>query len=234
MRPSAALLRPPLVGLRHRATYASEDRAESWKPPPGFVDMEADDSFDGGSFDDDERPYPMKGANRELAEGPPKRASSALEALLEMPRSMCSGCGARFQAEDEEAPGFVPGSVLEERSAKVTEDGNKVARKTPLCQRCHGLRYQNRLPQDALRVGTGAAVHKELQPEHFLRLLRDIATRRCVVVAIVDLFDFHGSLVPDLASVVGSNELILVANKERARPPMPVPMPVPMAYDHGI
>ena len=54
MRPSAALLRPPLVGLRHRATYASEHRAESWKPPPGFVDMEADDSFDGGSFDDDD------------------------------------------------------------------------------------------------------------------------------------------------------------------------------------
>ena len=35
-----------------------------------------------------------------------------------------------------------------------------------------------------------------------------------VVVAIVDLFDFHGSLVPDLPLVVGAeNDLILVGNK---------------------
>jgi ribosome biogenesis GTPase A len=45
-------------------------------------------------------------------------------------------------------------------------------------------------------------------------MLRDIAKTRCVVVAIVDLFDFHGSLVPDLRSVVGEdNTLILVGNK---------------------
>ena len=60
----------------------------------------------------------------------------------------------------------------------------------------------------------GDMTHEELRPEYFVSLLRDISRRRCVVVAIVDLFDFHGSLVPDLPLVVGAeNDLILVGNK---------------------
>ena len=42
----------------------------------------------------------------------------------------------------------------------------------------------------------------------------DISRRRCVVVAIVDLFDFHGSLMPQLGHIVGSsNPVVMVANK---------------------
>jgi len=81
-----------------------------------------------------------------------------------------------------------------------------------VCQRCHGLRYQNRLPTDALRVGEAA--HAGLQPKYFLSLLREVSRRRCAVVVIVDLFDFHGSLVPQLPQIVGpENPVIMVANK---------------------
>ena len=62
-------------------------------------------------------------------------------------------------------------------------------------------------------MGTQAQ-HEELQPEHFRELLRGLARRRCLVIAVVDLFDFDGSFTPDLAAIVGpSNPLIVVANK---------------------
>jgi len=91
-----------------------------------------------------------------------------------------------------------------------------------VCQRCHSLRYQNRLPSDGLRVGGGvqgaddpdAASHAELRPAHFRALIRSLRSKQCVVVCLVDLFDFHGSLVPELPSIVGEDSpLMLVANK---------------------
>ena len=80
-----------------------------------------------------------------------------------------------------------------------------------VCQRCHGLRYQNRLAED-LRVGLSNAT--SLQPEHFVNMLKPISRKRCVVVVVVDLFDFSGSLPPELPEIVGtSNPLVFVANK---------------------
>lgn len=153
--------------------------------------------------------------------GAQRRASSPeefVEALLDVPAGCCPGCGATFQSADTDAPGFVPQSVLDDRSAagaKVEggEGASLATNSETICQRCHGLRYQNRLPVEALRVGTQAQ-HEELQPEHFRELLRGLARRRCLVIAVVDLFDFDGSFTPDLAAIVGpSNPLIVVANK---------------------
>jgi len=162
--------------------------------------------------------------------GPRKQRLPALEAELEMPREYCSGCGVRFQSKSESAPGYVPGKVLEERMAAaerqdtivVAEDeeqeerevlGRLKKKRPAVCQRCHALRYQNKLPADTLRVG-GEGGSKTLMPSHFRDLLKSLKTRRCIVVCIVDLFDFHGSLVPDLEQIVGTNSpLMLVANK---------------------
>ena len=184
----------------------------SWTPPPGFVDYDDDEDSERILADIDG----IQSTGRERApRRPPQRAAShadrdqPLGAALEMPRGVCTGCGARFQSADDFAPGFLPQSVLMER---VDGGGSASGAAAPVCQRCHGLRYQNRLPPDALRVGEAA--HEALRPDHFVEQLRDIARRRCVVVAVIDLFDFHGSLVPDLPLVVGKdNELILVANK---------------------
>ena len=63
-----------------------------------------------------------------------------------------------------------------------------------MCQRCHGLRYQNKLPADALRVGTEAA-HSTLQPDYFLSILKDLSRRRCLIVVIVDLPVQQSSLI---------------------------------------
>ena len=201
---------------------------EDWKPPPGFKNYGDDDELplpplDGSGDGDDIESYGDEDEDDSMLSAgfedrPPQRRSAAprrepaadtFAAMLEVPRGVCVGCGARFQTEDEAAPGFTPAHVLEERMA-TRESGPK---RMAVCQRCHGLRYQNRLPVDALRVGADATTHAELQPEHFIGLLRTIAKQRCVVIAIVDLFDFHGSLVPNLSLVVGNNPLILVGNK---------------------
>ena len=194
---SHALLSPRLVRTQHmalplrRASRALVCRAggeeEGWTAPPGFVDWDDSSTAASSAFDED--------SPRERRPSQRRQAEPAFVASLEMPTGSCSGCGARFQFGDDAAPGFVPESAYDKRLALVDELGAKVAqRESPLCQRCHGLRFQNRLPADALRVG-GDASHEELQPAYFLRMLRDIAKTRCVVVAIVDLFDFHGSLV---------------------------------------
>ena len=181
---------------------------EEWEPPSGFVEWDEGAPPPGppAGFPEDSdelgRPLPK----------PKRRQEPALEAAFEIPRGQCSGCGARFQFEDGGAPGFVPEAAYEKQLAAAS-DKTSLTRGSPLCQRCHGLRFQNKLPAEALRVG-GEATHAELQPDYFVRLLRDISRRRCVVIAIVDLFDFHGSLVPDLPNVVGDdNTLILVGNK---------------------
>jgi len=190
----------------------SSSQPSEWKLPPGFIDYGEDEELPLPSLGDDFGDLEERSARRQQRRTEP--AVTALEAQLEVPRSVCAGCGARFQSVDIAAPGFTPEHVIEEHRAVRDEDsGALTSKRMPICQRCHGLRYQNKLPIDSLRVGSGEAVHAELQPEHFLGLLGGIARQRCVVVAIVDLFDFHGSLVPNLSLVVGSNPLILVGNK---------------------
>ncbi|EOD41710.1 hypothetical protein EMIHUDRAFT_194176 [Emiliania huxleyi CCMP1516] len=136
--------------------------------------------------------------------------SAPLQAAIEMPRGFCCGCGVRFQANDEAAPGYLPASVLQQR----------LAPREAVCQRCHSLRYQNRLPSDGLRVGGGvqgaddpdAASHAELRPAHFRALIRSLRSKQCVVVCLVDLFDFHGSLVPELPSIVGEDSPLMLVD----------------------
>ena len=189
---------PPSCQISGVRMLSSSDDDGYTQPTPSWV-------IDAGEDEEDWVEYPSRPPDR--APGPPPVV--AFEAALEMPRGACTGCGARFQCDDAGAPGFVPEKVLAERQNAKTSKGEKA----PICQRCHGLRHQNKLPVETLRVG-GDMTHEELRPEYFVSLLRDISRRRCVVVAIVDLFDFHGSLVPDLPLVVGAeNDLILVGNK---------------------
>jgi len=148
----------------------------------------------------------------------PRREQPPLQATVEMPTGFCVGCGSRFQCDDAAAPGFVPANVLEERAegAAAPSPQSIKPRRAAVCQRCHGLRYQNKLNVDTLRVGVdeSAGGHAKLQPEYFRDLLRSLAYRSCVIVCVVDLFDFHGSLMPDLPRIVGKQStLLLVGNK---------------------
>ena len=186
-RLASATLRP-----RHRALSAlakgggggGDDEAggaAGWEPPPGFAVWS--DEEDPRALEAEAARRGQPGAGFEMlgsyGGGPAGRpaGSAPLQAAIEMPRGFCCGCGVRFQANDEAAPGYLPASVLQQRLAPSSEEeqggvgggGGAEAeagaarppsrpRREAVCQRCHSLRYQNRLPSDGLRVGGGVQV----------------------------------------------------------------------------
>lgn len=99
----------------------------------------------------------------------------------------CGGCGAALQSVNKELPGFVPASSLNTEGA--------------ICQRCFRIRNYN----DAVQVS--------MDHDEFLRLLGGIASTDSLVVHIVDLFDFEGSMISGLQRFVGNNPVLLVVNK---------------------
>ncbi|GBG96593.1 ribosome biogenesis GTPase YqeH [Lactococcus termiticola] len=109
----------------------------------------------------------------------------------------CIGCGARIQAEDKEALGFLPASALKKR----LENDEDI-----YCQRCFRLRHYNEI------------VPTSLTDDDFLRLLNEIGQEDALIVNVVDIFDFNGSIIPGLHRLTGGNDVLLVANKKDVLP----------------
>jgi len=100
---------------------------------------------------------------------------------------VCSGCGARLQTESPDKPGYVPEQAL--------------GREDAICRRCFRIRHYNDV------------THAAVDQDDFLRMLSGIASTDSLVVHIVDLFDFEGSVISGLQRFVGSNPVLLVVNK---------------------
>ncbi|GAA3009816.1 ribosome biogenesis GTPase YqeH [Tetragenococcus solitarius] len=103
----------------------------------------------------------------------------------------CVGCGAVIQTEEKNKMGYTPKSVLE----KGLESGGVY------CQRCFRLRHYNEI-QDV-----------SLTDDDFLQLLNEIGQKDALIVNVVDIFDFNGSIIPGLHRFVGDNPVLLVGNK---------------------
>jgi ribosome biogenesis GTPase YqeH len=99
----------------------------------------------------------------------------------------CPGCGATLQSIDKNAPGFVP------EGAKLDEQVR--------CRRCFRISHYNE------------ASSVTIDDDDFLRLLNTIGETQSLVVLMVDILDFEGSLISSLHRFVGSNSVILVVNK---------------------
>lgn len=106
--------------------------------------------------------------------------------MNEMPH--CIGCGTQIQTEDPKAPGFAPASAVE-KSDEI------------ICKRCFRLKNYNELQPVSLT------------DDDFLRILNGLGTQKGLIVKIVDIFDFNGSWLPGLHRFVGSNPVLLIANK---------------------
>lgn len=103
----------------------------------------------------------------------------------------CIGCGAHIQTEEPETIGYTPKSALE-KSLETNE---------VYCQRCFRLRHYNDI-QDV-----------NMTDDEFLRLLNGIGMQDALIVNVVDIFDFNGSLIPGLHRFVGNNPVLMVGNK---------------------
>ncbi|WP_027107676.1 ribosome biogenesis GTPase YqeH [Lacticigenium naphthae] len=105
----------------------------------------------------------------------------------------CIGCGAKLQSENKNASGYIPASHLNSE-----ED--------VYCQRCFRLRHYNEI-QDI-----------ELTDSDFLKMLNEIGEKNALIVNLVDIFDFNGSVIPGIHRFVGNNPVILVGNKKDLLP----------------
>lgn len=104
----------------------------------------------------------------------------------------CYGCGAIIQSEDEKKIGFVPKNALD--------------RSQVLCKRCFRLKNYHQLQAT------------NLSDDDFLEILNKIGEKDCLVVYLVDLFDFNGSLIQGLVRHINYNDVIVVGNKRDILP----------------
>ncbi|MDR0297574.1 MAG: ribosome biogenesis GTPase YqeH [Streptococcaceae bacterium] len=112
---------------------------------------------------------------------------------------VCIGCGSKIQSDDKLAAGFLPLSALTKK-LEETPDAEII------CQRCFRLRHYNEIAPSSLTDAD------------FLRLLNSLADKNALIVNVIDIFDFNGSLIPRLARFVGGNDVLLVANKRDVLP----------------
>ena len=95
-----------------------------------------------------------------------------------MEEILCIGCGATIQTTDKSGLGFTPQSALE----KGLETGEVY------CQRCFRLRHYNEITD------------VQLTDDDFLKLLHEVGDSDALVVNVIDIFDFNGSVIPGLPS----------------------------------
>ena len=89
-------------------------------------------------------------------------------------------------------------------------DLDQIESKPVFCQRCHGLQNSGKI-NESLRPGWSE--DPLLSQSRFRKLLRPLSEKKAVIVALVDLFDFSGSVLPELDRIAGTNPVIVAANK---------------------
>ena len=126
------------------------------------------------------------------------------------PRGSPKGAG-KEELRIDEIKEEVFDEVEEEEEEEVEEEEEEEEEPSVMCQRCHRLRHYGAV-EESLRPAV-AQDTPSLTAAHFRELLEGVATKKCVVLTIVDVFDFHGSILPNLKAIAGSNPIIVAVNK---------------------
>lgn len=113
--------------------------------------------------------------------------------------------------EPTDADGIDVDAIVEELGL----DLETLSKKKTICKRCHDLQTSGRV-DESLRPGW--TDEPTLSQEQFRELLQPISEKPAVVVALIDLFDFGGSVLRELDGIAGDNPVILAANKADLMP----------------
>ena len=106
----------------------------------------------------------------------------------------CGGCGAHLHCNDEKIPGFVPSQILLERRRREL--------RSVLCQRCYFIKEYK------------VALKLNVSPEDYPKAIEHIKDEKALILLVVDLLDFPGSVWPGILELMGKNKkVILVGNK---------------------
>lgn len=112
--------------------------------------------------------------------------------LVNNEKVYCIGCGAQLQSTNENKSGYVPNSVLKKPAEELTDI---------YCKRCFRLRHYNEVAE------------VEMTDDDFLAMLNDISSKDALVVNVVDVFDFNGTLITGMQRFAGNNHVLIVGNK---------------------
>ena len=104
-----------------------------------------------------------------------------------MEEKYCHGCGAKLQFDDENKEGYVDKDVFE-RDDDI------------LCKRCFRM------------VHYGEFKKTLLVNDEFKKVLIRTNNEKCLIVYVVDIFNFVGSIINDLSEYI-KNEVFVVVNK---------------------
>lgn len=113
-----------------------------------------------------------------------------------MEELFCIGCGVEIQSEKKDEIGYTPTPAVDKG----------LATGELYCQRCFRLRHYNEITD----------VH--ISDDEFLKLLHDVGDSDALVVNVIDIFDFNGSVIPGLSRFVSGNDVLLVGNKKDILP----------------
>ena len=153
-------------------------------------------------------------------------------ALTEREGLSCSGCGALLQSDQSSQQGYVSREKLleyvrekeEDEVEKERKDGFKeggkvekgemelevilaedaaVDQRPPLiCKRCFSLKNYN------------TALNITLKADDYLQHLGNLSQKRALILLVVDITDFPGSLFPDLHKLISkASQVMIAANK---------------------
>lgn len=106
----------------------------------------------------------------------------------------CGGCGAHLHCQDAKTPGFVPVELFRDKSEKKLRN--------LLCQRCHVIKEYN------------IALKMNVDPEDYPKTIAHVHSTRAIILLVVDLLDFPGSVWPNILEILGPHKkIILIGNK---------------------
>lgn len=175
---------------------------------------------------------PSKQSSRVIEEPLVERVHVESGLVAEQKSPTCSGCGSVLQCEDLHKQGYIPWKKLqgavesvvnrnvvndevdradegerdeEEGEVKsVVENSTGESSLTPqlTCMRCFSLKHYN------------TALNITLKADDYLRHLSHLRDKRALILLVVDVIDFPGSLFPSLHTLVSlSSRVLVVANK---------------------
>lgn len=98
----------------------------------------------------------------------------------------CIGCGATLQNTNKDEAGYSPRKQFSDNE---------------LCKRCYRLIHHNESPD------------KHYTNEDFLKILKQVEAEDCLVIYLLDFFDFIGSNIKEVERVIQGKDHIIVANK---------------------